>query len=43
MGVYQGGENSYVDFVFKGQRARESIKRNHFTLNPFETGLGNPL
>jgi hypothetical protein len=25
MGVYQRGENWYVDFTFKGQRIRESI------------------
>lgn len=25
MGVYQRGENFYIDFRFKGQRVRESI------------------
>jgi hypothetical protein len=43
MSVYKRGKNWYVDFVFKGQRVRESIKGNIFTLNPSGMGLGNPL
>jgi hypothetical protein len=38
MAFYKRGDNWYIDFTFKGQRIRESIKANISTLNPFERG-----